>query len=405
MTLDSEQLANAKQLAGLVIEAGLPDIEESMPPLQVSLLRQDEAINELVEAVRHKAFRSNQYKDRQLRNIRLIMASFILAAFHHQHLALSTRIRKNSYLDRIGLTRRHIENIVGAMCSLELCTKTRDGFKHEKYPELSKATQYYVTPKLIRTYCKMLYATVGDFDSYDAYVYEENVAPWENDWKSKEQTLRTYNEFMRSSSWAFKAPTVRKLGAVPHTSGRVYTQYQNITNRRIPLRTQTLLNGRRVAEVDFASNHLTMLSMLLDRPISEDPYTDVAQLVGSDRATVKQVFVPLLGASKRSAIGQIKWKLRYKASGELVDAIIDGFERVIPWLGSQNLLLNNVGTRLQYLEGEIALKMFDLAIAEEIPIINIHDAYACTPNNGAIVHNAMHHFREEVINEWKGRVL
>lgn len=34
MTLDSEQLANAKQLAGLVIDAGLPDIEESMPPLQ-----------------------------------------------------------------------------------------------------------------------------------------------------------------------------------------------------------------------------------------------------------------------------------------------------------------------------------------------------------------------------------
>ena len=52
MTLDSEQLANAKQLAGLVIDAGLPDIEESMPPLQVSLLRQDEAINELIEAVR-----------------------------------------------------------------------------------------------------------------------------------------------------------------------------------------------------------------------------------------------------------------------------------------------------------------------------------------------------------------
>ena len=98
-------------------------------------------------------------------------------------------------------------------------------------------------------------------------------------------------------------------------------------------------------------------------------------MVGSDRATVKQVFVPLLGASKRSAIGQIKWKLRNKASAELVDAIIDGFERVIPWLGSQNLLLNNVGTRLQYLEGEIALKMFDWAIAEE------------------------------VINEWKGRVL
>ena len=177
------------------------------------------------------------------------------------------------------------------MCSLELCTKTRDGFKHEKYPELSKATQYYATPKLISTYCNMLYATVGDFDGYDAYVYEDNVSPWENDWKSKEQTLRTYNEFMRSSSWAFKAPTVRKLGAVPQTSGRVYTPYQNITNRRIPLRTQTLLNGRRVAEVDFASNHLTMLSMLLDRPISKDPYTDVAELVGSDRATVKQVFM------------------------------------------------------------------------------------------------------------------
>lgn len=39
-------------------------------------------------------------------------------------------------------------------------------------------------------------------------------------------------------------------------------------------------------------------------------------------------------------------------------------------------MFNDVGTRMQYLEGEIALEMMKWAVEEGVPLIPVHDSFA-----------------------------
>lgn len=71
----------------------------------------------------------------------------------------------------------------------------------------------------------------------------------------------------------------------------------------------------------------------------------------------------------------------------------------MPWLEKHRLLFRGVGSKLQFVEGEIALKMFRWAVDNQIPLINVHDAYAVSPSHEAITLDAMHQFRDEAISE------
>lgn len=47
----------------------------------------------------------------------------------------------------------------------------------------------------------------------------------------------------------------------------------------------------------------------------------------------------------------------------------------------------------------MALQIFEWAIDNQIPTLNIHDAYAGYPSNVAITHHAMNEIRDEVVRE------
>ena len=99
-----------------------------------------------------------------------------------------------------------------------------------------------------------------------------------------------------------------------------------------------------------------------------------------------------------SQLANIKYQLN-DIDNKLIDEIIYGFETIIPWLQKYQLLFKGVGSKLQYVEDEIALKMFQWVIDEQIPLINVHDAFAVSSLKGAIISNAMHEFRDEAIRE------
>lgn len=63
-----------------------------------------------------------------------------------------------------------------------------------------------------------------------------------------------------------------------------------------------------------------------------------------------------------------------------------------------NLLATGWGGKLQFLEGETAIRMFEWAVDEEIPIINIHDAFACKQQDEQTVYEMMHKKREESLS-------
>ena len=295
------------------------------------------------------------------------------------------------------MSRRHIETIRDFLVENDCIIETRSGYRHASNPKLSKAAQYFPAAKLLEPYCELLYAPVGDFSRLNPYTFASKEF-WEPNWKENCDILVDYNNFISDSVWAKKAPTGRKLGKEPYTSGRVYTHYQNITQRRIPIRQQTLLNGEKVCEVDFKTNHLSLLSSFYQEPLPTDPYEEVAKLVTCSREEVKRVITPTLGASSKRQLGNIKYKL-HDINDELIDEIINGTYTVLPWLEKHRLLFRGVGSKLQFVEGEIAIKMFRWAIDNQIPVINIHDAYAVSPSHEIVTFEAMHQFRNEVVRE------
>lgn len=394
---------NANELADVICSRGLPEDEQTTLPIArtsraIGLAQSN--LRDLAESIASEAFQTTQreYQKAQQKSAEIIIYSLIAAAFSFAHLSLGRRIKPDTYIHRTGLSRRHIEKLMPLLIEKGMAIETRGGFKDWSNPSKSRPTQYYPTEALIRKHCHLLYTEVGDFDDYEPYRYKGEQ--WDRNEAKNISILKSYNELMRDHSWALKQPTYRVLGETPYTSGRVYTAYQSITQRRIPIRTQTLLDGESLEEVDFSSNHPWLLAKLFNQELPSDAYNDISAVSNCSRSDVKTIIVRCIGAVNKNQLNNIKYSL-YQIDGDLIDSVIEVAENVMPWLKDNNLLFSGAGNYLQYLEGEIALKMFEWAVKESIPIVNVHDAYACNLRYRDVVDGTMHRFRDEVVEENK----
>jgi len=144
--------------------------------------------------------------------------------------------------------------------------------------------------------------------------------------------------------------------------------------------------------------------MLFDSPIPEDPYEAVANTTRLKRNDIKTILVRLLGATGKQRYNQARHMLVTKnkdvnVSHTEVDDIKAAFYKHIPMLKRYDLLCTGWGNKLQFLEGQIAMKMLKWAVDTKTPIINVHDAYSCKKKDEVKVHRAMLGFREEVLME------
>jgi hypothetical protein len=333
------------------------------------------------------------------RDAKLIITNLIVACFQGDWLGLGTRVLKGSHLYQLGLSRRRIENIVKALLRGGYAVQGRRGYLHQRNPSKSRATQYYPTEKLLRAGAEVLYETVGDFDNYSPYVWESGDR-WDVNEAANIQILRDYNEFMRSHSWAQKAPSVRKLLSKPYTGGRVYTPYQNIVNRRAPVRSKTLLDWEPLVECDFSANHPYMLARLTGNDFNPNFYHLIADASRTSREEVKAVITASIGCSSPTKAHQARYEL-VKRGIELdsVDGVISAAKTTHRWLEDHNIFFSNKGVYMQWLEGEIAMKMFAYALQTGIPMINVHDGYAVNHVHADEVQRAMSIAREQVLEE------
>ena len=393
------------QIAIVIIENGLPDAESSRAPIKYRFPRSSQLgspLSNLVEELTPKLMKHEglKYLVPRQNQLRLILTNLILSAFSFEHLAITTRVAKGTYLHNIGLTRRGIEAVMQLLIGEQLCLETRGGYQHKNNSSKSRATQYFPSPRLIQIGVEFLYDEIGDFDNYNPYEYP-NTNRWDVNEVKNITILKAYNEFMREHSWACKAPTVRKLGKEPFTNGRVYTPYQNIVNRRVKVRANTLLDGMPLVECDFKANHPYMLSYLAGHEIKSDFYQSICTVTNVDRNMVKEVITKTIGANKKLNAQNIAINSRTKLTPEIVTATLDAIETVHPWF--KQFMFKNQGIYLQWLEGEIAMKMFEFGVSKGIPMINVHDAYAVSVNNKNITEEAMNKYRYEVLEEYKSR--
>ena len=408
---------NALRLVDLLFEAEQPVYTATKPILAYSTRTLGNAFADLEAELMPQILKASKGKayEQHLSLLRLVLLNLVAVGFSHEQLTIQSTPRAGSYLnEKFGFDQRRVARIVEALTKHGLLEKVFFGSRTVK-----RAAGYRPSKELMLRYADFLYSHTGDFDDYApirikragetvSEPFEGDIV-WYSDTESNRATIVAYNEFMRKFTWARKDVTHRSFGADPFTASRVHTPYQTLVNRRVPVQKQTLLDGQPIAEPDFQANHTTMLAILYDQRVTNDPYEAVASTTGLDRDTVKAVLVRLLGANGEQGYNQARHMLAtntrdLKLSHTQVDDIRRAFYKHIPMLKKHNLLCTGWGNKLQYLEGQIAMKMMRWAVESQTPILNVHDAYACRVNGELEVHRAMLNARKKVLEEERKRV-
>lgn len=405
--MNIDQQNNAKTLAKQLIALKHPHIESTRAPIRARILyisSTDNPLGELVNDLKTKliSHKSSKYQHENEKNLLLIISNLILCTFSFEHLSLGTKITKGSYAYDLGLRREGVERITELLLAEDLLTKTRKGYLNNRTGQVNKPSQYFPSDKFIELVGLYLYSELHNFDDYIAYEYKGDER-WDENETVNANIVKTYNEFMREHTWAFKAPTVRKLGVLPFTEGRLYTPYQNIVNRRAPIRSKTLLDAQPIVECDFSANHPFLLSYLSGVTFSADFYSAIAAEAGVDRMPVKSVVTKVIGSSKKLSIQNMAYKNEYGITADSVSKVLEAIKKLHPWFVDH--MFRNRGVYLQWLEGEVTIRMLDFAVKNEIPLINVHDAYAVNSRFKSIIEKQMHQFRYEVLEDNKQKML
>ena len=379
-----------------------------------SLGTSSDAFLELLGDLTSKATQSNkkEEQDAHRRCIKHVLNSLIQCMFRFEWLALPTNpsnFADGEYLNGLGISRRRMQRIVDALCEADIMYLGRKGFRDVRPNETSKASQYYPTTKFIKLFSSSLYSTYGDFSDYEPLKFDRFEAadmPSATSVKEWQRILTRYNEFMSDHTWAMKNPSSRSLKDFVGKGGRINNYYQNLVNRRIPLRTSTLIDGEAIVEPDFSCNHLRMASYVVGEELPADPYSDIAKETGLSRDKIKTVITKCFGAV---TAGGYKGKLLRDASSDKrspmsaddFKAIRSSVEHNYPWVIKDELFFNDVGTRMQWLEGEIALKMLEWATEEQISLLAVHDAFAVRDIDGSNTNTRMLEVWKEVVEKAK----
>ena len=93
--------------------------------------------------------------------------------------------------------------------------------------------------------------------------------------------LTKINEFLKDHAWACKGRVVLKYKHSVFQSGRLYTDHQQLPDRRFRIRINTRIDGESVSEVDFNANHLRFaLAVLHGGDAGDSPHEDIMGLAG-----------------------------------------------------------------------------------------------------------------------------
>ena len=387
--------SNSRELAQLIINKGVPANDASTQLLpyglsDLSLKKSD--LDHILDDLTSKVTKSrdkvviNQHRS----NIKLLLLGTLAAAFDFKNIAISTRTEHHQgdqLLGKLGFDRRRLERILPVLIAEDWIRTTLQGYRSTGTAP-SKSSQYFAGEKLLNHFSDCLYELENDMvlPSYHKFNgFPLGEAPVGGVYEKNEALLRRYNLFMAEHSWAKKGPTTRVFSKNLGRGGRLHNAFQNIVNRRVPLRKSTLLDGCPMAEPDFSCNHLRMASKLVGEDLSADPYSDIVRAIGGDesidRNIAKKFVTVCIGATSLKQKGGLMQKCSNQRNTTPIlintfRAMLEATEKLFPWVGKEKIFFNDTGARMQRLEGEIGLRMFQWALKEEVPMLSVHDAFA-----------------------------
>lgn len=410
--MDQAQKDNAAHLAEMIIAKGEPHKDSETRILRLSgrsMGTSSEEFRELLSEMTAKVTQSHDQVviDGHRKCLNLILNTLALCIFRFEWVSLplnGSNFEEGEYLNWLGFSRRRMKSCIDILEGHDLMILGRKGHRGGEEAQ-AKASQYYPSERFIRMMCSCLYTEFGDFDDnadeslYQFRLFNDQDLPIYGSYNYKIETLRRYNTYMREHSWAMKNPSHIGVKDFDGRSGRVVNYYQNLAERRVQIRTNTLLDGEKIAEPDFSANHLRMASHLVGEELPDDPYTVVAVETGLTRDQVKSIVTKCMGASSlRSKGGIIRDSRLARIAIDKYEfrAGLESLEQNYPW--TNDIFFHDFGTRLQYLEGRIALHMMDWAVTEDVPLLVVHDAYAVKESDEERTYDHMQH-------AWKMTIL
>ena len=387
--------SNSRELAKLIINKGVPANDSSTQLLpyklsDLSLRKRD--LDAILDDLTAKVTQSRDLVvvSQHRSNIKHLLLGTLAAAFDFKNVAISTRTEhhhNDQLLGRLGFNRRRLERILPVLIEEDWIRGTLHGYRSTgKAP--AKSNQYFAGERLLDHFSDCLYEVENDmvlpcYHKFNDFPLGE--APALALYEENEALLRRYNLFMAEHSWAKKGPTTRAFSKSMERAGRLHNAFQNIVNRRVPIRKNTLLDGSPMAEPDFSCNHLRMASKLVGEDLSIDPYSDIVRAIGGDasidRNLAKKFITVCIGATSLRQKGGLmqecsKEKNTTPIPMDTFRAMLEATEKLFPWVKKEKIFFNDAGARMQKLEGEIGLRMFKWALNEEVPMLSVHDAFA-----------------------------
>lgn len=185
------------------------------------------------------------------------------------------------------------------------------------------------------------------------------------------------NEFLKGHEWACKGPVRMTFKHSPFQGGRLITAFQNLPDRKIRLRINTLIDGKPICEVDFSANHLRLnLAEESGEDAGETPYEDIMEIANADgRQLVKDFITIGMGASDRQLAMQAARAKRIDS--KLFVRIEKATLKRYPKLS----LFTGFGLFAQNLEGQILKRVMLEGVDRGIVALPVHDAVAVAQGN------------------------
>ena len=292
------------------------------------------------------------------------------------------------WLKKFKLSYRHIQAIVHHLEGHGL-VKRLQGKPYHKAP---MRTRLYPTPELRAALMPLFFDAEQPIEPpYVTLNHGDDL------WSGVIETLDTdhpdvidmtkINEFLKNHTWACKGPVRLAYKYDPFSSGRLITAYQNLPDRKIRLRINTLLNGAPLCEVDFNANHLRLnLACLHGEDAGETPYEDIAKLAGiASRAKIKQFITVAMGADASGKEGALSSLSFSGITAEEIQAIEAATVSRYPKLS----LFKGWGIHAQSLEGAILRDVMLQGVDRGIPTLPVHDAIAVNQDHADWARDAM----------------
>ena len=337
-------------------------------------------------------FTSNKkFKAGLNRTFIILTCNFVCAAFSRTPISIPSSegaYGKKSIYKKYRITWGMKERVVTGLLDAGFIELFKKGKASTK-----TVNSYIPTPKFEKCLFELLYEFEGKFDLNDTFVDGLPLGALSADHPDVD-ALRRINQMLSKCTYALKSPVRRVFCGDAMRGGRLYTRMQNLPDRNVRIRINTLFNGNPVAEVDLSANHPRMLAALNGFELPADFYTEVANATGTRRHQVKFFYMKAIGAANRRISLLDESGLRVLTQEEKV-RIEDYTKQEFPFL-SESLFIGK-GVYLQSLEGDILLKTMLYLLEDGIPSLPLHDAIYVERGNRLAAKDAIERSWQEVL--------